>query len=102
MKEYDKIVQAIFDAVAEINPQLPEEQRLAPSTDTVLFGESGKLDSLGLVNLIVATEQRLEELFGVTLILADERALSQKRSPFRTIGALAQYASQLLQERENA
>ena len=94
-----KIIQAIFDAIDELNDQFQKEQRLAKATDTVLFGETGKLDSLGLVNLIIATEQRLEEIFNVSLTLADEKAMSQKNSPFRTVGTLAQYIGKLLQER---
>ena len=96
----EKVIQAIFDAIDEINEQYPEEQRLTKSADTVLFGESGKLDSLGLVNLVVATEQRLEEIFDVSLTLADEKAMSQKNSPFRTVGTLAEYISNLLKEAE--
>lgn len=95
----EKVIQAIFDAIDEINEQYPEEQRLTKSADTVLFGESGKLDSLGLVNLVVATEQRLEEIFDVSLTLADEKAMSQKNSPFRTVGTLAEYISKLLEGR---
>ena len=99
MVDNEKVIQAIFDAIDEINEQYAEEQqRLTKLADTVLFGESGKLDSLGLVNLIVATEQRLEELFDVSLTLADEKAMSQKNSPFRTVGTLAEYISKLLEE----
>ncbi len=99
MSDNEKFIQAIFVTIDEVNEQLPEEQRLTKSIDTVLFGESGKLDSLGLVNLIVATEQRLEELFEVSLTLADEKAISQKNSPFRTVGTLAEYISKLMEEK---
>ena len=96
----EKIILAIFDAIDEINEQFHKEQKLPKSTDTVLFGETGKLDSLGLVNLIVATEQRVEEIFNISLTLADEKAMSQKNSPFRTVGTLTKYISKLLQERD--
>ena len=65
------------------------------SRDTLLFGESGLLDSVGLVSLIVAIEQEIENDLGVSIVLADERAMSQKNSPFRSIGALADYAASL-------
>ena len=96
MIKNEKIIQVIFSAIDEVNQQLPKEQQLEKSIDTVLFSSSGKLDSLGLVNLIVATEQRIEEEFDVTITLADERAMSQENSPFRTIGTLADYISFLL------
>jgi acyl carrier protein len=66
------------------------------SRDTLLFGESGLLDSVGLVSLIVAIEQEIENDLGVSIVLADERAMSQKHSPFRSIGALADYAATLV------
>jgi len=100
MSDSNKLTQAIFDAIDEINEQIPkEQQRLTKSVDTVLFGESGKLDSLGLVNLIVATEQKLEELFEISITLADEKAMSQKNSPFRTVGTLTEYISKLMEEK---
>ena len=96
-----RIVHVIFDAIDELNYQLPEEQRLEKSIDTVLFGRAGRLDSLGLVNLIVEIEQKAEKEFGVTVTLADERAMSQKSSPFRTVATLANYISLLLEETSN-
>jgi acyl carrier protein len=99
MVESEKIIQVIFDTVDELNEQYTEEQRLAKST--VLFGEGGKLDSIGVVTLIVATEQKLEEIFGISLTLADEKAMSQERSPFRTIGSLADYIEMLIEESTN-
>ena len=62
------------------------------TADTRLFGDEGVLDSMGLVSLIVAVEQEIEDRHGVAVALADEKALSQSRSPYRTIGTLAEYA----------
>lgn len=64
---------------------------------TVLFGENGILDSIGLVTLIVAVEQAIEETFGVSISLADEKAMSQRNSPFRTIDSLAEFAQRLIE-----
>jgi acyl carrier protein len=67
-------------------------------TGTSLIGREAVLDSMGLVNLIVEIEQRLEEDYGVVVILADERAMSQKKSPFHSVGSLTDYICQLIQE----
>ena len=56
------------------------------------------LDSMGLVTLIVDVEQRLEEEYDEVVVLADERAMSQKRSPFLSVGSLADYICQLVEE----
>ena len=65
-------------------------------SETPLFGREGVLDSLGLVALVVAVEQAIEDEYGVSVSLADERALSEGKSPFRTVGALADYAGRLI------
>ena len=59
--------------------------------DTPLFGEGGIVDSLGLVTLIVSCEQAVEDEWGITISLADEKALSQRRTPFATLGSMADY-----------
>jgi hypothetical protein len=63
---------------------------------TPLFGRGGALDSLGLVTLIIAVEQAIEDRYGVSLCLADEKAMSQQYSPYRNIGSLAEYASRVI------
>ncbi|MCL6441833.1 MAG: acyl carrier protein [Thermoleophilum sp.] len=65
---------------------------------TLLFGKGALLDSLSLVTLVVDLEQRLEEQFGLTLTLADDRAMSQRHSPFRSVGTLVDYLEQLISE----
>jgi len=97
----ERILQAIYAAVDEVNEQLPRGAALEKSPDTILFGKSGKLDSLALVGLIVAVEQNIQEEFGAAVTLADERALSQKNSPFKTIATLTDYVSLLLNDHES-
>ena len=94
------IVQSIYNSIDELNEQLPQKQQLTQSTKTVLFGKDGKLDSLGLVTLLVIIEQNIEDEFDECITIADERAMSQKHSPFRTIGTLADYIDMLLRENQ--
>jgi len=49
-----------------------------------------------LVSLIVAIEREVEDTFGIALTLANERALSLKVSPFRSIQSLADYIGILI------
>ena len=63
------------------------------TADTVLFGENGVLDSMGLVTLIVAVEQAIEDQYDKAVGLADEKAMSQARSPYRSVASLAEYAA---------
>tara|TARA_B100002003_G_scaffold241297_1_gene262805 strand:+ start:444 stop:764 length:321 start_codon:yes stop_codon:yes gene_type:complete len=101
MTERDKILKSIYDAVDEVNEQLPEGQALEKSPDTVLLGESGKLESIDLVNILVATEENVEEAFGVPISITDERAVSEEKSPFTTIETLCNFISNLLIEKSD-
>ena len=86
----------IVDALQEI---LEHHAIAAPGPlgeGTRLFGRDGLLDSMGLVTLVVAVEQAIEDEYGVSVSLADDRALSQRNSPYRTVGSLAEYAARLL------
>lgn len=67
---------------------------------TALLGSDGILDSMGLVSLIVAVEQDVEDEFGREITIADAKAMSQKNSPFKTIGSLVEYIEKLLNEEE--
>ena len=98
MSDSKKILKLIFQLVDELNERLPEEERLEKSKKTPLTGESAKLDSLKLVSLIVAAEQKVQEEFNATVTIANERILDPKESPLRTIETLADYISMLVQE----
>jgi len=98
MDHSERILKLIFDAIDEANQQLPAGLQIEKSLQAALYDRTGKLDSLALVNLIVATEQRIEEEFGVAVTLADARAVSQERSPFRTVQAFARFIAERLKE----
>jgi acyl carrier protein len=68
---------------------LPELESISGSTP--ILGGDSDLDSMAVVHLIVELEGRLEEAFGKNWILADERALSRKRSPFRSVADLSAF-----------
>lgn len=100
MIDNQKVLEAVFEAIDEINEQRPEDQQVEKSADTVLFGKGGTLTSLELVNLIVTVEQALDDAFDVSVTLADEKAMSQSRSPFKSVQTLADYAAGLMKEED--
>lgn len=86
---------ALIACIGEIlRGLLTQQGKPAPATvdaDTALFGIGGWLDSMGLVTLVVEVEQVLAERYGLRVTLADDRAMSQRNSPFRTVGTLVAY-----------
>lgn len=96
-----RILQVVYATIDEINEILPDDRKLKKSTDTHLFGKKGELVSLEFVNFIVLLEQRVADEFGFAVTLADERAMSQERSPFSTVERLGEYLGELLKGSSN-
>jgi acyl carrier protein len=59
--------------------------------ETVIVGPDAVIDSIGVVSLIVDIEQRLEMDHRISITLANDRAMSQRNSPFRTPAILADH-----------
>jgi acyl carrier protein len=94
----DNVVTAIYAAIRSANELRAAEDQLACAEDTVLYGSSGSLDSLGLVSLILDVEEAVNAQAGQKLVLADAHAMSQKRNPFRHVRSLADYVMDRLKE----
>ena len=96
-----KITGIVFAAVQELNQQLPKAKRLEAAVGTPLSGAGGKLDSLGLLNLVVLVEQKVEQESGVTLMLADDAAMAAEPNPFQTLGTLVDHVQRSLEQKLN-
>lgn len=96
----DQILECLYAAIDDVNAERKGEAPLAKTPDTALYGSASDLDSLGLINFVVAAEQKIEDGFGTAIVLADDRALSQEPSPFSSVQALAAYIEVLLRESE--
>ena len=98
MDKKEIIDHLIYPAVDETNETLAAGKQLVKSPETPLFGHDSVLDSLGLVNLVVLTEERIEQKTGKPIRLVSEMALSRRKSPFRSIQALSEYIEELMKE----
>jgi acyl carrier protein len=96
MTHIDSIISIIYDAIDDLNPTL--RSQLDKTPETVLFGHQSGVDSVGLVRLVIAVEQGIEDQFGIVLTLADDAAVSQRNSPFRSVGRLAAFVKTKLDE----
>lgn len=94
MMTKNEITEIIYNCIDEINEI--NELNISKSTDTRLFGRESELDSLGFVNLLVSVEERINIVCDAPIVIADEKAMSQKNSPFRTIETLADYLFELI------
>lgn len=90
------VISSLQEVLAMGNGNSPDPENIG--VDVHLIGREAVLDSMGLVTLIVEVEQRLEEDYDMAVILADERAMSQRKSPFRSVRSLTDYICQLVEE----
>ncbi len=90
------VTDIIITSLQEFNEELQEPTLAQPTLTTKLFGGDGALDSLALVSLIADVEEKISINYGRDIVLADEKAMSQKVSPFRTVESLANYIQKLL------
>lgn len=95
MKDVQEIIEEV---IKEYNESAEKPVDLSKGADTVLFGTGGAMDSLALVTTVVDIEQAVEDEYGKSIMLASPKAMSQKHSPFRTVGSLTAYVKELLAE----
>ena len=88
-------VQVVVESLREVLEFADSTENVTLDDNTVLVGQDAVLDSLGVVSLIVEVEQRLDMEHNVSVTLANDRAMSQRNSPFRTVGVLADYICEL-------
>ena len=85
----------VLDAMRAANLARDPASHLEVRPGAPLFGPGSSLDSLGLVGLLLDIEESLQTA-GMAVLLSDERAVSQKRSPFRNVDSLVAYIGTLL------
>ena len=91
----------LFNVIDELNQLQPREEHLTKDLQAPLAGDFGRLDSAGLINLIVLTEQKAAQELGRPILLTDDRTMSQINAVFRTLGSLADYIHLLLNEKRD-
>ena len=91
-----KITDLVIDALKELGDEKGNKNLQNASRNTKIYGSSGNLDSLSLVLLISNLEEKVSDITGKSITLADEKAMSQKNSPFLSVESLSSYINNLL------
>lgn len=97
----DKINGIIFSILKDLSEDLENENLKNPTMQTKIYGVEGNLDSLALVGLVSDLESIIADEFGVDLVLASDKTMSQKNSPFKDVESLSNYILALM-EKNNA
>lgn len=94
----DEITKSICTFVRDL---LAQESRPIPQSmdeNTILFGADGLLDSMLLVELMLKLEDYCEDN-GIRFSWANDAAMSEKNSIYKTIGTLGHFVASLSEPR---
>ena len=94
----DTAFQIVKSAVEELADELGYDQLRNVTAETELFGGPDGIDSLSLVSMVAEIERETERRLSRRILLADERAMSRRNSPFRTVGTLSKFLEEKLSE----
>ena len=86
-----QIQSLIYKTLQSLADELENENLKNPTLETKIYGIEGNLDSLALVSFIADLEEMLADELNLNLILADEKTMSGRNSPFKDVASLSAY-----------
>jgi hypothetical protein len=94
----EDVLALVQETVRGMSKELGYPALATATAETELFGGSSGVDSLSVVRIVAEMERVAESRFARRVVLADERAMSRRSSPYRSVGTLAQLVSERLAE----
>lgn len=91
-------LQMVYSALDESEARSLTGVPVEKNPEAPLLGSDIGVDSLTIVNLVVAIEEQIQKKAGKTIILVDEDSMALQEHPFRTVGTLAAYVDKLIQK----
>ena len=92
-----QVVTIIFESIDEANEVRPKHEWIRKELEAQLVGPQSGLDSLGLLNLVLSVEAKINDKFASAIDLSATLALDPSTSPLRTVSTLAGYVESQLQ-----
>ena len=91
----NQINKIVLDTVRFVGEDQNNEDLMQANESSRLLGS---LDSMGVVYLLVELEEKISDELDLEITLADERAMSQKTSPFLNVKTLTKYVTKLVEK----
>ena len=95
----DDILELVYGAIDDSDACSADGTMVEKTPHAELLGGDKGVDSLTFVNLIVAIEERIQTVRGISVVLVDENSLELQEHPFRTVGTLAAYVQKVLDKK---
>ena len=86
----------IYTAIDELNEMAEDGEEISKSPETTIFSGDGGLDSMDLVNLVIAIETHIEDTTGKAILLIDKTTMESENNPFDSVATLSVYIDTLL------
>lgn len=91
-----KLLEIITREITLLNEELDYDHLRDVSSATPIYGAEDSLDSLSLINLIMAVERAVNSEFDKKVRLADPQAMSAEPSPYRDVASFLAFTRQKL------
>lgn len=88
----EEIIQIICKSITELNEELDYDSLKNANESTEIYGGDEGIDSLSLVRLVTDVEMKVNDKFDCNVLLASEKAMSMRNSPYRNVSNLADFA----------
>lgn len=86
-----QIEDLVADTIVEFNRQLPADKEIASGMDVIVLGEGGTLDSLSVINLLIAVEQNVQDRCGCYVDLLAEATGENGSTNLATVQGLVDF-----------
>ncbi|MBF0624639.1 MAG: hypothetical protein HQL82_07505 [Magnetococcales bacterium] len=96
-----RVRELVFESIDDVNLGLDPDNRLTKDDSEPLFGPNSRLGSLGLVNLLLAVEERVEAGFGQPILITDNPTLFNSEGPLRSLGVFIDFVADMVRKSES-
>ena len=94
------IEKLVIDKLKEIGEETNNKALIAADKETSIYGAGRTMDSLTLVRFISEMEDAIYDEYNIELVIANEKAMSMKNSPFLNVTSFTNYLKELIEEEQ--
>ncbi len=94
----EQILTIVLESINVINQNLEQPLPVDQGNACPIYGQASGIDSISLVALISIIEELIENKLQQAILMANEKAMSIRNSPFLNVGSLVTYIAKLIED----